>query len=130
MKNFEIYAITNAYKHLAEVSQTNQNGSEIKLPAKVAWIRRVNMDKLFKAQAIIDEALNDISKKYSDDEHSTDENGNRRVKDEFINDYANERAEIFDQDTDIEIKKVKIEELGDVMLSDEYMDTVMFMIEE
>lgn len=134
MKNYEIYAIRGAYKHLSEMAEKAiQNGGkyeDVKLPAKVAWTRRVNMDKIFKASAIIDAALDDISKKYSDDEHSTEEKNGRRIKEEFIEPYAKERADILEQETDLDIKKVKIEELGDVMLSDEFMDTIMFMIEE
>ena len=131
MKNYEIYAIAGAFRHLAELSQTNQNGSEVKLPVKVAWIRRVNLDKIMKASALIDEAFDDISKKYMDDAHSEeDSEGRRLIRREYIEEYAKARAEILEQDTEVEIKKVKIEDLGDVMLSDEYMDTIMFMIEE
>ena len=135
MKNIEIYAIGNAYKRLGEMAdKARQNGNdsyEVKLPAKVAWTRRLNLDKIFKAGAIIEEALNDISKKYSDDEHSAeDSEGRRYIKEEYVKEYAKERAEVLDQETDVDIKKVKITDLGDVMLSDEYMDTIMFMLDE
>lgn len=125
MKNQEIVAIVNVYTAI------HSTGEGLKLPAKVAWIRRLNMDKLFRAKGLIDEAMKEIAQKYSDDEHSTpaEEGNGRTVKPEYIPEYAKEQAEILAQDTDIEIRKVNIEELGDIQLTDAEMDTIAFMLE-
>ena len=129
MKNIEIISIVNSYRLLHQVSEG------IKLPVKVAWTRRVNMDKLFHAKGIIDEALKEIRDKYFDDVHSEEhetEDGkkDRRIKKEYEQDFLNEQKEITEQETDIEIRKVKLEDLGDVNLSDLEMDTLSFMLEE
>ena len=47
-----------------------------------------------------------------------------------MEEFRKENEDLLNQDTDISIKKVKIEDLGDVELSDDDMDTLMFMIEE
>lgn len=130
MKNAEITAITNIY-----TARKGKGGDKLRLPAAVAWKRRVNMDKLFKARVLIDEAMQEISDKYADDEHSkevTDESGekSRVVRDEYLAEYGKAQMEILSQDTDIDVKKIKIEELGDLILSDEDLDTLAFMIEE
>ncbi len=120
MKNLDIVGIVSAY--------TNKK-LDVKLPVAVAWKRRLNIDKLFKAKTLIDEALKEVSDKYSDDEHSTADEQGRRVKPEFLQQFVAEQAEILSQETDVDIKKVSIDELGDVCLSDADMDTLAFMIE-
>ena len=121
MKNYEITAIVAAY----------QKGTTMKLPAAVAWKRRVNIDKIIKAKAIIDEALNEVRAPYLDDDHSTPmEDGGRQVKPEYVQEFVRAQSEILEQDTDVDIKKVPIDALGDIELTDADMDTIAFMIEE
>lgn len=124
MRNVDIMAITNAY------TTQKEKGTSLKLPAAIAWKRRVNMDKLFNARKIIEEAIGEVQKKYSDDEHSTGtEDGARKVKQEYIADFMNEQTEILNQDTEVDISKVKVDALGDIQLTDEDMDTLAFMLE-
>lgn len=121
MINLEIVSIVTAY----------QRGTSLKLPAAVAWKRRVNMDKLFRAKKLIDEALQEARQPYLDDEHSTEvDGGNRQVKPEYIDEFVRSQNEVLSQETDIDIKKVKIEDIGDIEISDADMDTIAFMIEE
>ena len=88
------------------------------------------MDKLFKAKALIDDAMKELGEKYADDEHSVEgENGVRRVKEEYLPEYLKAQGEILAQDTELDIRKVKIEDLGEIELSDSDMDTIGFMIE-
>lgn len=124
MQNLEIVGIVNAY--------TAQRGKEgIRLPAPVAWKRRVNLAHLMKTKEIIDEAIREVSDRYTDDEHSTPgENGTRMVKPEYMTEFLKAHNEIMVQETDVDIRKIKIEELGDVNLNDAEMDTIAFMIEE
>lgn len=127
MKNYEIAAIINAFERLK-----NSDESGPLLPASVAWKRRLNLTKLIEANRVITEALDEVSNKYADDTHSYEdkEKGMRLVKQEFLADYAKARTEILEQETDVDIKKVKIDDIGDVVLSETDMDTLAFMIEE
>lgn len=121
MTNLEILSIVTAY----------QNGTSLKLPAAVAWKRRVNLDKLFRAKKLIDEALQEAREPFLDDLHSTEaENGTRQILPKYIDAFVESQNEILTQDTDIDIKKVKIEDIGDIEISDSDMDTLAFMIEE
>lgn len=125
MKNFEIAAIVEAYEKL---KASDEKGPVLSAP--VAWKRRLNLKKLLDAKTVIDEALSEIERGYADDEHSIEENGQRRVKREYLNEFALKRIEILNQDTDVELKKISIDDLGDVSLSERDMDTLAFMIEE
>lgn len=121
MKNIDIVTIVNAYQ--------NTDGT-LTLPAKIAWTRRVNFRKLIEAKSIIDEALQDIQKEYADDTHSEESEEGRVVKPQYRAGFAKAQADVLTQETDVDIKKVTIEELGDITLTDKQMDTIAFMIEE
>lgn len=133
MRNDDIIFIVNAYRTL------KSKNVEINLPASVAWKRRLNIKELIKANETIHEALQEISDRYSDDEHSdkktvTNPDGTEKetrvVKPEYINEFLEAQNGVVLQETDVTIRKVKIEELGDIELSDEMLDTIDFMIEE
>ena len=135
MQNLEILGIVNTYMAQKEAAaKARQEGitvPEVRLPAAVAWKRRINMDKLFQAKRVIDEALREIGGKYSDDVHSTEkEDGSREVKAEFLPDFLKEQSDILTQDTEVDIRKVKISELDGLELTDADMDILAFMIEE
>lgn len=122
MKNIDIIAIVNTYQ---------KGTGEMALPASVSWTRRLNMVKLINAKRIIDEALQEVQLKYADDKHSdADEEGKRQVKPEYLPEFISAQNDILLQDTDIDIKKICIEALGDIQLTDTQMDTLAFMIEE
>ena len=121
MKNIDILTIVTAYQ---------QTDGTLTLPAKVAWTRRVNIRKLIEAKSIIDEALQEIQRQYADDTHSEESEEGRVVKPQYRAEFAKAQADILTQDTDVDIKKVPIEELGDITLTDRQMDTIAFMIAE
>lgn len=132
MRNDDILFVVNSYYAL--------KGKEtVTLPASVAWKRRLNIKELVKASETINEALEEIKQKYSDDEHSNpktikDANGKdvetRVVKPEYLSDFIKEQQEVLTQETDLTIRKIKIEDLGNLNLSDGMLDTLEFMIEE
>ena len=136
MKNLEIIAIVDNYTAMrnaaAKARQEGKDDPEIKLPAPIAWKQRVNMDKLFHTRGIIQEALKEIYEKYTDETHGEEpEEGKPRVpKPEYMDAFLKEQNEILKQDTDVEIRKVKVEDLGTVGLTSSEMDTLYFMIEE
>lgn len=121
MKNIDIVSIVSAFQSV---------DGTLTLPAKVAWVRRVNFKRLTEAKTIIDEAMQEIQNKYADDEHSSEKDGQRLVKPQYMAEFSKEQADILLQETDVEIKKVSIEELGDITLTDAQMDTLAFMIED
>lgn len=125
MKNQEIVAIVQSY-----MAQRRSGESGVKLPAVVAWKRRLNMDKLCHVHDIICAALDEATAIYFGDTYATtDENGEKVVKPEYLADFVNAQAEIMEQETDVEIQKVHVEDLGTVELSDADMDTLAFMLE-
>lgn len=139
MRNVEILGIVTAYTEQKEaIAKARKEGKavdELRLPASIAWKRRVNIDKLFQAKKLIDEAMDDVKKRYSDDEHSnaaTSENGEqvRTIKAEYQAEFMKEQGDILIQNTDVDIKKIKIEDIDGIALTDEDMDTLSFMIEE
>ena len=112
-------------------AKIRQEEKEISLPVKVSWIRRQNLQKLMNVFSLYNEALTEIQLRYADDEHSVlNEDGTRQVKDQYINQYQKECIELYQQDADVDIKKVKLEDLGDLTLTESQMDTLGFMIEE
>lgn len=134
MKNSDIVAITSAYIKEKEQPELDRKDGlypcRVALPAPIAWKKRLNFKALFEARRTIDEALAEIDQGYSDDEHSEMKDKIRMVKPEFLAEFTKKKTEILEQETDVVIKKVKIEDLGDTLLTDEDLDTLMFMIEE
>ena len=132
MRNDDILFVVNSYYAL--------KGKEtVTLPASVAWKRRLNLKELIKASETINEALEEIKQKYSDDDHSSpktvkDANDKdvetRVVKPEYLSDFIKEQQEVLTQETDVTVRKIKIEDLGSIDLSDDMLDTLEFMIEE
>lgn len=121
-KNYEILDIKEAF---------NRATSTLTLPIAIAWKRRLNYEKINEISRIIFDALDDISKDFADDEHSIidEETGNRKVRNEYMNEFAKRRTEILNQETEIDIQMVDIEDLGDnLTISDSDMDTLAFMI--
>ena len=121
MKNIDILTIVNAFQ--------SADGT-LSLPASVARTRRVNMKKLMDAKSIIDEALQEIQKKYADDEHSEQDGEQRKVRPQYMAEFVKEQSDILLQETDVDIKKVPIEAIGDMEITDKQMDTLAFMIED
>lgn len=105
MKNVDILTITASYAMLKRENQKDGSQGMI-LPVSVSWKRRLNMKDLFSARETIEEAIRDAGE-------------DKLLIDEIVN-----------QDTDVKIRKIKMEEIADVKVTDAEMDTLMFMIEE
>ncbi len=121
MLNKEIVAIIDAI---------NNSDHSVKFPVAVAWKRRLNKKALMDADAVIEEALNELKSDFSDDERSTADGDKRMVKPEFMNDFIKRYNEIMAQETDVKIQKIKLSELDGLNLSDKDMDSLEFMIED
>ena len=123
MKNIDIVTIVNAYQ---------KSTGDLALPASIMWKRRLNLVKLSQAKQIIDEALREIDNRYMDDEHSllTEKGDGRMVKPEYLAEFIRAKDEILSQDTDVDVKKILIDDLGNITLTDAQMDTLAFMIDD
>lgn len=139
MRNAEIAGIAGSYMEQKEAAvkarKEGKEQNELRLPARIAWIRRVNMDKIFQANRMIEEAIREIEQKYADDAHSIEiktDSGEviRKVRDEMIGEFIREKSEIMEQNTDVDLKKISIDDLEGLDLSESEMDTLAFMIEE
>ena len=123
LTNLEISNILSAY---------NANlKSEMKLPISIAWKRKKNIKKLQSIWEAADEMIKELKDKYFVDGNTfKDEKGRVCLKEEHTAELLNEQNEIMKQENEIEIATVKIEELGDISLTDLDMETISFMIEE
>lgn len=125
MTNNEVKSIVDAYTKIKE------KGTDSKIPVRAAWTRRKNLKKIMEAYATYREAFADLQQRYSDDEHSVEHaNGDRQIKMQYMPQYQKEVTELLSLDADVTFEKIKIEDLGDCVLSDTEMDTLAFMIEE
>ncbi len=129
MKNLEIMSIVNAYTAKKEAIRNGEQ-ADLRLPARIAWTRRVNMAKLFQAKKIIDEAMQELNERYADDEHSEETDGTRTVKPEYREEYFKQQGEILTQDTDVDVRRISVEALDGMELTDMDMDTLAFMLED
>ena len=125
MTNNEVKQIVDSYNKLKE------SGTDSKIPVRAAWTRRKNLKKITEAYMTYREAFADIQQKYADDEHSVEyANGDRQIKAQYMAQYQKEVAELLSLDADVTFEKIKIDDLGDCVMSDTEMDTFAFMIEE
>lgn len=132
IKNVKIMAILEAWEKQKKSAEDGGRLPGITLPAKIAWTRRVNLERLSDARGLIQKALAEIQQDYADDTHSepAGENGERRVKNEFVGEFLRAQAEILAQETDVQIKMVSIDDLASLDLTEADLDTLAFMIEE
>lgn len=130
MKNIDILAIVNAYTARKE-AVIKKEAEDFKLPVAVAWKRRLNMEKLIAAKNIIDKATRESMQEFLDDEHSTaNADGSRQIKPEYMQEVMRIQSELLEQETDVDIQKIGLSEIGDIALSDSDLDTLAFMIRE
>ena len=117
--NQEIYSITLAYNKAFEKMESY-------IPAKVNFYMQSNIKKLAAAAEEIDAARMEIVKHYGKETE-----GGYTIPQESVAAAEKELAELFIIEQEIEIKKFKIDDLGDkVELTMPQMQAIMFMIEE
>lgn len=124
MQNLEIVAIVKAY-----VEQKKEK-RDIALPARVAWARHLNIDRLIKAKSVIDSAIGEVEQRYMDDAHSYADGDLRQIKPEYAPELVKARMSILVQDTPVEIQTVSVSEIASLTLTDADMETLGFMLTE
>ena len=133
-KNLEIVTIIKKIHDSAEQDKKMPE-SAARLPFSVQWKKRLNLKSLTELQEIILEEEQRINEEYTDDDHSyivKDEHGRemRRVKNAYIEEFSQKRADLYNTETDVEIHIVLPEELSGVEFTDLQMDSIMFMVKE
>lgn len=106
-----------------------------KLPIKLQWDMKKNIDVLSEIRNTYNEFYGKIQQKYSDDKYSkeiTMENGqvDRIVKDEFITEFNKELNDILATDNEVKIRQFNIEDFGSVDIDKKDMDMLSFFISE
>ena len=109
--------------------------NKTKLPIKLQWDMKKNIDTLSEIRNTYNEFYGKIQQKYSDDKYSkevTQENGQveRVVKDEFISEFNNELNDILVTDNEVRIRQFNIEDFGSVDIDKKDMDMLSFFITE
>jgi hypothetical protein len=126
LTNSEILTITG----FAKASSSFVNNPAAKLTVKFAWNWRKNLKKLQELTDEINAMRQKIVDEFSDDEHSYANDDGRFVKAEYLEEYASKVDELLSQENEVEISKIKIEDLGNIEISIPEMDAIGFMIEE
>lgn len=134
LKNSEITTIIKRIRSSAEQDEKSPD-SAARLPFAVQWKKRLNFKELLRISEIISEEEQKIDSAYLDDGHSyqaKDASGNdiRRIKNSYIAEFSRKKAELYDAETDVEIRTVSPDELYGAMLTDLQMDAIAFMVEE
>ena len=106
-----------------------------KLPIKLQWDMKKNIDVLSEIRNTYNEFYGKIQQKYSDDKYSkeiTMENCqvDRIVKDEFITEFNKELNDILATDNEVKIRQFNIEDFGSVDIDKKDMDMLSFFISE
>ena len=105
----------------------NFKTSEIYIPIKANFFIQKNFDTLSKRMKEIEQMYMIICKKYG---QVNEEDGNVQVppekKEVFLQEYEN----LFSIEQDLDIKTIKLEDLGDIELTPAQMQAIMFMIED
>lgn len=127
--------ITNIMNYVNSENSVAKN-TTMKFTIKFAWKFKKNIKRLADAYDTFIKMREEIMKEYSGDEFSYEEEGtgNRYVKQEYMNEYYGKINELFLQTTEIEIDKVKLEELAADMdkfeLSIPELEALSFMIDD
>ena len=106
-----------------------------KLPIKLQWDMKKNIDKFSEIRNTYNEFYSKVQQKYSDDKYSeeiTTEDGHvdRVVKEEFIAEFNKELNDILATDNEVKIRQFNIEDFGSVDIDKKDMDMLSFFISE
>ena len=108
----------------------------MKFAMEFAWKFRKNVKKLTDAYEIFTKMQEEIMQSYSTDEYSIEnENGERFVKPEYIEEYSKKLNELYAQTNEINIDMVKVEKIcvggmDKLELSIPELEAISFMIDD
>lgn len=111
----------------------------MKFTMEFVWKFRKNIKKLTEANDMFNKLHEEIMNSYATDEFSyVDENGNRMVKQEYLNEYSDKINELYLQENEINVDKVSIEKvcvgglegMDQVGVSIPELEVLSFMIDD
>jgi hypothetical protein len=103
------------------------------VPGKLSWITRMNKKAIQRAFELVQEAEQDINDNYKDKIVTRkDENGNdiEYIKDEFKDQFINEKLELFAQTQDVDLELIDPSMLFDFNMTDNDWDNIAFMLKD
>ena len=127
--------IANILNYVNSENSIAKNTS-MKFAIEFAWKFRKNIKKLTDAHEVFAKLQEEIMQSYSTDEYSTkNENGERFVKPEYMDEYSKKLNELFMQTNEIDIDIVKIEKIAiggvdKIELSIPELEAISFMIDD
>lgn len=128
-KNIKTYEALNI---LGWIESENGVFINTKLPIKVQWGMKKNIDTLLDIRKTYSDFYEKIQQKYADDEYSSDveENGEikRIVKEEYLEDFNKELMDIVNTETEVKIVQFNIDEFGDIEIDAKDMSVLSFFI--
>lgn len=128
-KNIKTYEALNI---LGWIESENGVFINTKLPIKVQWGMKKNIDTLLDIRKTYSDFYEKIQQKYADDEYSSDveENGEikRIVKEEYLEDFNKELMDIVNTETEGKIVQFNIDEFGDIEIDAKDMSVLSFFI--
>lgn len=128
-KNIKTYEALNI---LGWIESENGVFINTKLPIKVQWGMKKNIDTLLDIRKTYSDFYEKIQQKYADDEYSSDveENGEikRIVKEEYLEDFNKELMDIVNTETEVKIVQFDIDEFGDIEIDAKDMSVLSFFI--
>ena len=131
--NYEVNAIVETLKNPQSIMNTND--PEKRLPIGVLWKIDENFEKLQNIANRIQKKREEIEMEYIDDEHSFVDNseqgmGNRRVKDEYFNEFNDRIRELMSIQNAIDIDCVDVDALKDYSLIPRDYRSIRFMLDK
>lgn len=120
LTNYEIYNTAMAYKEFFQ----NFNSY---IPVKVNFYLQKNMNKLAAAAEEIEKARLEIAKHYG---VIAEDGSSYSVPEELIPQANQELNNLFSIEQELDIKKVSLEDFGNVEFTPQQMQVIMFMIDE
>lgn len=130
--------ITNIMGYVNSEDSVMKNPT-MKFTMEFAWKFRKNIKKIADAYDTFTKLQEEIMQNYSDDEYSElNEDGNRMVKEKFIEEYSQKMNDLYLQETSVDIDYVKldrlclggIEGMDKIALSVPELEVLSFMIDD
>ena len=114
------------YLKIVSAKDSFRNNTALKIPGALDWSLRVNLKKLNEIYALYEEARIELGQRYI----SEGKVENDFVKPEYKKDYQNDLVELLEQESEIDIRPLKIKDFIDIPLSMPEKDFMLYMCDE
>lgn len=126
LKNFEVIEI------LRKLNQPDSiiNSTTVKYPVSFLWKVNGNLKKLFEIEQRIVAEEQKINDAYSTEEKAIQDESGWQVKEEYRQDFINEKNELFEIENEIDVDMVNVSEIEQLDFSPSDFRSLLFMIED